>query len=657
MSIKASVHKFKGMNRDSDVSIANPEYAFENMNIRIEAVDNNTQLSITNEKGNKELTIYDEDGENIISIDGVPIGYGIVDENLVLFTTDAEGSIPDNPTNPKNIFKFTSCIFGGIINNNIRLYVKISELGNPTRLDSITMKAKFSVISFDPITGNLTTTYLGEKSGNRSVNISGIYYDFSIGGTYRYIILHEITFLYMGKILYLSNSSMWLDTNYTNTIINDVVKTDYFPIYTSTTGIDVTSGWTGITKTNTGYFVFDINGNVTLSGNIYITDEDRYYEYNHFISDWLSTNLLSLPMERPEGDLVVGVVGFKNSDVTNPVTTMTIGDSDIYGVVGENAIVYVNIEPEGASNAYDFLQPTFDDEFLIFNGRNNFHFSTTLIKATSNAAGTPFQINHSAADSVTAYIHIEDFELSYELLHWEVGDALEITRLGFNSNGDNTTQADARVTCNSVFKITYSEGTSDWIRISPSASEYNTGDSILYPNNYINLKFTAEKNTLPTSRSGEIYFSPVSDLVTFEPLILEVHQDSSPTVQLTFELGYTIPIDDYGISINATFSNNSTSTIRLERVKLYYVRGGLINTYQTFYDGSVYEDIAGGESLELNTELLASDLNTREATNPPFPVYNGFINYVAIEYQVGNTTYGGWNTLGYMKNIALESKE
>jgi hypothetical protein len=135
MSIKASVHKFKGMNRDSDVSIANPEYAFENMNIRIEAVDNNTQLSITNEKGNKELTIYDEDGENIISIDGVPIGYGIVDENLVLFTTDAEGSIPDNPTNPKNIFKFTSCIFGGIINNNIRLYVKISELGNPTRLN------------------------------------------------------------------------------------------------------------------------------------------------------------------------------------------------------------------------------------------------------------------------------------------------------------------------------------------------------------------------------------------------------------------------------------------------------------------------------------------------------------------------------------------
>ena len=50
MSIKASVHKFKGMNRDSDVSIANPEYAFENMNIRIEAVDNNTQLSITNER-------------------------------------------------------------------------------------------------------------------------------------------------------------------------------------------------------------------------------------------------------------------------------------------------------------------------------------------------------------------------------------------------------------------------------------------------------------------------------------------------------------------------------------------------------------------------------------------------------------------------------
>lgn len=43
----------KGMQRDLSVSKFNPEFAFENMNIRITARENNTLLSITNEKGNK----------------------------------------------------------------------------------------------------------------------------------------------------------------------------------------------------------------------------------------------------------------------------------------------------------------------------------------------------------------------------------------------------------------------------------------------------------------------------------------------------------------------------------------------------------------------------------------------------------------------------
>lgn len=43
----------KGMQRDLSVSKFNPEFAFENMNIRITAREDNTLLSITNEKGNK----------------------------------------------------------------------------------------------------------------------------------------------------------------------------------------------------------------------------------------------------------------------------------------------------------------------------------------------------------------------------------------------------------------------------------------------------------------------------------------------------------------------------------------------------------------------------------------------------------------------------
>lgn len=67
----------KGMQRDLSVSKFNPEFAFENMNIRITAREDNTLLSITNEKGNKASAIsltpnkitrtiqafYDEEGE------------------------------------------------------------------------------------------------------------------------------------------------------------------------------------------------------------------------------------------------------------------------------------------------------------------------------------------------------------------------------------------------------------------------------------------------------------------------------------------------------------------------------------------------------------------------------------------------------------------
>ena len=43
--------KIKGMQRDLSVSTFNPEYAYENMNIRITPTEDNTLLSITNEKG------------------------------------------------------------------------------------------------------------------------------------------------------------------------------------------------------------------------------------------------------------------------------------------------------------------------------------------------------------------------------------------------------------------------------------------------------------------------------------------------------------------------------------------------------------------------------------------------------------------------------
>ena len=46
----------KGMSQDASISKEVQEYAFENKNIRIQALEDSTLLSITNVKGPKKLT-------------------------------------------------------------------------------------------------------------------------------------------------------------------------------------------------------------------------------------------------------------------------------------------------------------------------------------------------------------------------------------------------------------------------------------------------------------------------------------------------------------------------------------------------------------------------------------------------------------------------
>lgn len=79
-----------GMQRDLSESSFNPKFAYENKNIRITALDGNTLLSITNEKGTKNLHINDVD-----SIEGVTIGQAVIDKELVLFTTSNNELTPD----------------------------------------------------------------------------------------------------------------------------------------------------------------------------------------------------------------------------------------------------------------------------------------------------------------------------------------------------------------------------------------------------------------------------------------------------------------------------------------------------------------------------------------------------------------------------------
>lgn len=90
---KKAVFKTKGMQRDLSASAFTSEYSYENKNIRITATDDNTLLSIINEKGNAKVTFCKYDNgiiveDETLKIIGTPIGRASINEYLVLFTHD-----------------------------------------------------------------------------------------------------------------------------------------------------------------------------------------------------------------------------------------------------------------------------------------------------------------------------------------------------------------------------------------------------------------------------------------------------------------------------------------------------------------------------------------------------------------------------------------
>lgn len=89
MKQKVAVFQNKGMTRDLSISKQNNEFAFENFNIRITARDNDTLLSVTNERGNIPLVILKENGstpEDKLILEGTLLGYSVLNNDLILFT-------------------------------------------------------------------------------------------------------------------------------------------------------------------------------------------------------------------------------------------------------------------------------------------------------------------------------------------------------------------------------------------------------------------------------------------------------------------------------------------------------------------------------------------------------------------------------------------
>ncbi len=84
MAKKLSGWKTRGMNRDLSVSAFNPEFAFENINLRLSTNESNTLLSWVNEKGTTKIK---KNSQEDIQLMGIPIGTAVLNHRLIVFTT------------------------------------------------------------------------------------------------------------------------------------------------------------------------------------------------------------------------------------------------------------------------------------------------------------------------------------------------------------------------------------------------------------------------------------------------------------------------------------------------------------------------------------------------------------------------------------------
>ena len=95
MQKKLMTWKTKGMSQDISVSAFNPEFSFENMNLRLSTNEGNTQMSWVNERGTQQVILLDSTGNDAV-VEGITIGTALINHCLVLFTTGANVSTPDH---------------------------------------------------------------------------------------------------------------------------------------------------------------------------------------------------------------------------------------------------------------------------------------------------------------------------------------------------------------------------------------------------------------------------------------------------------------------------------------------------------------------------------------------------------------------------------
>lgn len=235
----------KGMQRDISVSKASSEYAFENYNIRITARDHNTLLSVTNERGNKEIDL---------NFNGVLLGHCVLNEFVVLFTIDDSlNYIYKVQYNEADSTFSSTLLYSGNLNFNINYPIETlgiyeneniqkvywtDGLNQPRMINIMSDISTFTDTSFDFVrTIKLNEQITIEKTNNYSGSFpSGIIqYSFSYFNRYG----QESNIFHTSPLYYISYEDRGggpedtIGNNFSITIKNPDTSFEYIRIYST----------------------------------------------------------------------------------------------------------------------------------------------------------------------------------------------------------------------------------------------------------------------------------------------------------------------------------------------------------------------------------------------------------------------------------------
>lgn len=116
MKNQTEQHVIQGMQRDLGVSKFSKEHAFENMNLRITARDDHTLGVVTNERGNKECILIDEDSGDTINMLGIYLGSCVIGEYIIVFTKSNTDDYIYRIKRDHDFYYNTKILFAGNLN-------------------------------------------------------------------------------------------------------------------------------------------------------------------------------------------------------------------------------------------------------------------------------------------------------------------------------------------------------------------------------------------------------------------------------------------------------------------------------------------------------------------------------------------------------------